>query len=201
MFSTLDNQYNSYSSPLSYPAYLPSQSLSHNSDPQTQATILNSIEFTDLTNLQHEDSHRRRRRSNTQQDKEAASNMRIRRRAQNRASQRAFRERKERHVQHLEHELEVLETKHHNLEKSYSEVEGAHAKLKREVEGLREELGRLKAVGSREGSVGVGVVEMKTEDTGEGDENTNVYFDPFTSDGGFFGGGVNSCSSGGEFGF
>lgn len=180
MYGSLNNRYNTHPSPTSYPQFIDSQ-----------PKIVNSIEFTDLTQPPLED--RRRRRSNTQQDKESVSNMRIvsaskfhprrspsanpdqRRRAQNRASQRAFRERKEKHVQHLEHELEELETKHQNLSRSYSDLDSTHAKLKQEVKQLRRELESVKS--SREGSVS---------------ENAqpNSFFDPFSSDSSFFGAGT-----------
>ncbi|KAI4124982.1 MAG: hypothetical protein LQ338_004532 [Usnochroma carphineum] len=111
---------------------------------QTQ-DILNTVEFTDLTAPVHED--RRRRKSTTPQDRQAISNMRIRRRAQNRASQRAFRERKEKHVQHLEHELETLEAKHRELQKSHSNLGDTNGKLKQEVEQLRAEIKTLKLFG------------------------------------------------------
>ncbi|KAL8742818.1 MAG: hypothetical protein Q9190_004758 [Brigantiaea leucoxantha] len=113
-----------------------------------QQAILNSIEFTDLTAPQHED--RRRRKSTTMQDKQTITNMRIRRRAQNRASQRAFRERKEKHVQHLESQLEALEAKYQALNKSHSDLGSSNTKLKREVESLRHEIKSLKS--SNEGS-------------------------------------------------
>lgn len=64
MYGSLNSRYNTYPSTTSYPQYIDSQ-------PQ----VVNSIEFTDLTQPQLED--RRRRRSNTQQDKESVSNMRI----------------------------------------------------------------------------------------------------------------------------
>lgn len=64
MYSSPDNQYNSYSNSAAFPQYI-----------ETQPQIINSIEFTDLTRPQMED--RRRRRSNTTQDKESVSNMRI----------------------------------------------------------------------------------------------------------------------------
>lgn len=141
---------------------------------QTQ-DILNTVEFTDLTAPVHED--RRRRKSTTLQDKKAISNMRIvshfppfinnidtlsdwneqeltdwqRRRAQNRASQRAFRERKEKHVQHLEHELETLEAKHSELQKSHSNLGATNEKLRQEVEQLRSDIKTLKTFG--EGSM------------------------------------------------
>ncbi|KAL8935422.1 MAG: hypothetical protein Q9216_005440 [Gyalolechia sp. 2 TL-2023] len=114
-----------------------------------QQNLLNSVEFTDLTAPVHED--RRRRRSTTLQDKQAISNMRIRRRAQNRASQRAFRERKEKHVQHLEHELEALEAKHRELEKSHTNLGATNDKLKQEVESLRSEIKTLKTFGGDTG--------------------------------------------------
>ena len=179
MYRSLNNRYNTYPSATSYPQYI---------DPQPK--IVNSIEFTDLTQPQLED--RRRRRSNTQQDKESVSNMRIvsaarsrwpnlhsnrcqRRRAQNRASQRAFRERKEKHVQHLEHELEELESKHRDLSRSYSDLDRTHAQLKQEVKQLRSELESVKS--SREGSVN------------ENAPSSN-FFDPFSSESNFFGSGT-----------
>ena len=103
------------------------------------------------------------------------SNLGQRRRAQNRASQRAFRERKEKHVQHLEHELEELETKHQNLSQSYTDLDRTHAKLKQEVKQLRSELESVKS--SREGSVN------------ENAQSSN-FFDPFSSDNNFFGSGT-----------
>ncbi|KAL8757921.1 MAG: hypothetical protein Q9184_004079 [Pyrenodesmia sp. 2 TL-2023] len=120
---------------------------------QQQQDILNSVEFTDLTNPVHED--RRRRKSTTLEDKQAISNMRIRRRAQNRASQRAFRERKEKHVQQLEHELGTLEAKHHDLQKSHSDLGEANDRLKQEVEQLRSEIRTLKAVGDGSSVLGL----------------------------------------------
>ncbi|CAD6580262.1 MAG: hypothetical protein ASARMPREDX12_009509 [Alectoria sarmentosa] len=162
IYGSLNNRYNTYPSPTSFPQYIDSQ-----------AQIVNSIEFTDLTHPQLED--RRRRRSNTQQDKESVSNMRIRRRAQNRASQRAFRERKEKHVQHLEHELEELEAKHQNLSRSYTDLDSTHKKLKQEVKQLRSELDSVKS--SREGSVN------------ESAPPSN-FFDPFSSDNNFFSSGT-----------
>ncbi|KAL9604007.1 MAG: hypothetical protein Q9219_000769 [cf. Caloplaca sp. 3 TL-2023] len=117
---------------------------------QKQHDILSSVEFTDLTAPVYED--RRRRKSTTLQDKQAISNMRIRRRAQNRASQRAFRERKEKHVQHLEQELETLEAKHCNLMKSHSHLGETNDKLKQEVESLRAEIKTLKMFGDGGGS-------------------------------------------------
>ncbi|KAL8776705.1 MAG: hypothetical protein Q9213_008164 [Squamulea squamosa] len=115
---------------------------------QQQAAILASVEFTDLTNPVYED--RRRRKSNTNQDKHAISNMGIifaqRRRAQNRASQRAFRERKEKHVQHLETELSNLESKFRDLKTSHTTLGETNEALKAEVEQLREEIKTMRVL-------------------------------------------------------
>ncbi|KAL8824665.1 MAG: hypothetical protein Q9170_008083 [Blastenia crenularia] len=144
--------YNHFDSPnyTTYPNRLDNQYLHHQSQ---QQDILNTVEFTDLTAPVHED--RRRRQSTTLQDKQAISNMRIanktplqqRRRAQNRASQRAFRERKEKYVNHLEHELETLESKHRELMKSHSNLGEANDKLTQEVETLCSEIKSLKTFG------------------------------------------------------
>ncbi|KAI4281595.1 MAG: hypothetical protein L6R38_003573 [Xanthoria sp. 2 TBL-2021] len=123
---------------------------------QQQAAILASVEFTDLTNPVYED--RRRRKSTTNQDKQAISNMGIqihktntaspfqRRRAQNRASQRAFRDRKEKHVQHLETELSNLESKFRDLKNSHTTLGETNEALKSEVEQLREEIKTMRVL-------------------------------------------------------
>ncbi|KAL8916634.1 MAG: hypothetical protein Q9208_008393 [Pyrenodesmia sp. 3 TL-2023] len=148
----LQVQYNNFDSMNSntYPDMINAQYL------QQQQNILNSVEFTDLTNPVHED--RRRRKSTTLEDKQAISNMRIRRRAQNRASQRAFRERKEKHVQQLEQELGTLEAKHHDLQKSHSDLGEANDKLKQEVEQLRSEIRTLKTAGDGSSMLGLSPV-------------------------------------------
>lgn len=65
MFSSLDSlEYNVYAYPESVPQY-----------PKPEPTMINSIEFMDLTAPQHDSQ--RRKRSATAQDKEAVSNMRI----------------------------------------------------------------------------------------------------------------------------
>lgn len=101
-----------------------------------------------------------------------------RRRAQNRASQRAFRERKEKHVQHLEHELEELESRHRTLARSYTDLDSSAAKLKQEVKQLRSELESAKGSGE-EGS-----------SNNEPSPQSPNYFDPFASDG-FFSNGTD----------
>ena len=64
MAAHFDNRFTSYPSSLTVPQYM-----------ETPPQIINSIEFTDLTRPQTED--RRRRKSNTMQDKENVTNMRI----------------------------------------------------------------------------------------------------------------------------
>ncbi|MCJ1272367.1 hypothetical protein MMC21_000153 [Puttea exsequens] len=172
MYSSMDSHsYTSYPSPSSFPSYI-----------DTAPRIVNSIEFTDLTRPQLED--RRRRRSNTAQDKESVSNMRIRRRAQNRASQRAFRERKEKHVQHLEHELEELESKHRTLTKSYTDLDSNHAQLQQEVKALKSELEVVKS--SRESSVNASDATSQQPQQQQG-QSSEGFFDPFATDGGWAG--------------
>ncbi|MCJ1446005.1 MAG: hypothetical protein MMC23_006510 [Stictis urceolatum] len=92
------------------------------------------VEFTDLTAPYNED--RRRRRTQTK-DKQAISSMHMRRRAQNRASQRAFRERKEKHAQDLQRQLDELETRHKALQGSYNELGSTNKKLADELDVLR----------------------------------------------------------------
>lgn len=66
-----------------------------------------------------------------------------RRRAQNRASQRAFRERKEKYVADLQTQLHELESRNRKLEKSRSDLDRANERLQREVDRLRAELQSL----------------------------------------------------------
>ncbi|ORY00657.1 hypothetical protein BCR34DRAFT_575454 [Clohesyomyces aquaticus] len=59
-----------------------------------------------------------------------------RRRAQNRAAQRAFRERKEKHARDLESQLSALTDKYNKLETSHSELNAAYDKLRKTIELL-----------------------------------------------------------------
>lgn len=144
--------------------YTSNHSIPRSRDPYTPASSP-SIGFTDLTSPKPSDQQRPQ--PTAYSDKEGLTNMRIvsptplpkhhtsqyrflypshteisqRRRAQNRASQRAFRERKEKRVQQLEQQLSELESKHRRLTQSYTDLGGAHQRLKREVGELRSELG------------------------------------------------------------
>lgn len=62
-----------------------------------------------------------------------------RRRAQNRAAQRAFRERKEKHARDLEAQLAVLTDKYNKLESSHSELNAAYGKLRKTIELLTQD--------------------------------------------------------------
>ncbi|CAN9106348.1 unnamed protein product [Alternaria alternata] len=62
-----------------------------------------------------------------------------RRRAQNRAAQRAFRERKEKHARDLEAQLSILNDKYTKLETSHTELNAAYEKLRRTIELLTQD--------------------------------------------------------------
>ncbi|KIX95080.1 uncharacterized protein Z520_09390 [Fonsecaea multimorphosa CBS 102226] len=63
-----------------------------------------------------------------------------RRRAQNRASQRAFRERKEKHLKGLEYQLETLNEKHQDLLCSYNKQSDSIIRLNRKIAQLQADL-------------------------------------------------------------
>lgn len=62
-----------------------------------------------------------------------------RRRAQNRAAQRAFRERKEKHARDLEAQLAVMTEKYNKLEVSHIELNAAYEKLRKTIELLTQD--------------------------------------------------------------
>lgn len=62
-----------------------------------------------------------------------------RRRAQNRAAQRAFRERKEKHARDLEVQLSALTDKYNKLEVSHTELNAAYDKLRKTIELLTQD--------------------------------------------------------------
>jgi len=95
----------------------------------------------------------RKRRLSSVKDKDSLSQIHSRRRAQNRASQRAFRDRKEKHVKDLERRFEELEGKHKALERSYSELNVSQESLKKEIGELEAENELLRRTGSISSSV------------------------------------------------
>jgi len=84
----------------------------------------------------YDETDRRRRRN--PKDKNVSSQVHSRRRAQNRASQRAFRDRKEKHVKELEHRLQELEEKHSSLSHEHESVKKQLARVLQENESLRD---------------------------------------------------------------
>ena len=82
----------------------------------------------------------------------------------------------------------MLETKHQSLEKSYTEVNGAHARLQHEVEQLKEQLNRLRSSSmSRESSVRADTPPTKRALKMENSQNGgHDLFDPFASDNNFY---------------
>lgn len=70
-----------------------------------------------------------------------------RRRAQNRASQRAFRERKEKHVKGLESQLEALNERHQDLLVSYTKQATHAARLSAQIAQLQAQIKTLHSPG------------------------------------------------------
>jgi len=115
--------------------------------PATQTTKI-PVEYSSAAAIDQTD--RRRRRSSSisapaAKDKETVPNMHLRRRAQNRASQRAFRERKEKHVKGLEHQLEDLHERHQDLLSSYTRQADEVTKLNNRISELTAELNALRS--------------------------------------------------------
>ncbi|EXJ92082.1 hypothetical protein A1O3_00632 [Capronia epimyces CBS 606.96] len=114
--------------------------------PATQSAKI-SVEYNDQTTLGA--NVRRRRRSGSTsaptKDKDTITNMHLRRRAQNRASQRAFRERKEKHVKGLELQLEDIHEKHQDLLQTYTRQSDEVAKLNNRIAELTTEINSLRS--------------------------------------------------------
>ncbi len=142
-----------------------------------------AVEF-DTLHLWEEDDRQRRKLS---RDKEIPSHVRSvstshtqmvqqrliveqRRRAQNRASQRAFRDRKEQHVKNLESELKELGGKYKDLEKSYDSLNSSHNSLKTEMKRLTTENEVLRST-HREG-----FIDSITPSPGEINEECSALF-------------------------
>jgi len=87
----------------------------------------------------YEDHDRRRRKNVTGNEKVVASHVHSRRRAQNRASQRAFRDRKEKHMRELEQRLSELEGRHTDLTRSYESLQVEYSSVKQELDKLRKD--------------------------------------------------------------
>ncbi|KAH6722092.1 putative AP-1-like transcription factor [Leptodontidium sp. MPI-SDFR-AT-0119] len=85
----------------------------------------------------YEDHDRRRRKNGT--EKTVSSHVHSRRRAQNRASQRAFRDRKEKHMRELEQRLGELEGRHSDLSRSYESLQLEYTSVKQELDKMRKD--------------------------------------------------------------
>ncbi|KFY35905.1 hypothetical protein V494_05489 [Pseudogymnoascus sp. VKM F-4513 (FW-928)] len=82
---------------------------------------------------------RTKRATTTAAGNPATSQIHSRRRAQNRASQRAFRNRKEKHVKEVEARLQELEGKYRDLSESYESLQTEYVVAKQELEKLTAE--------------------------------------------------------------
>ncbi|ODH13978.1 hypothetical protein ACO22_06760 [Paracoccidioides brasiliensis] len=108
------------------------------------------LEYIGSTTLDEHDRIRRRR--NNGREREIVTNMHLRRRAQNRASQRAFRERKEQHLKSLESRLHDLSSKYHDLLQSYARQAEAVQHLIDRIQQLTTELELLRS--TNDGTMG-----------------------------------------------
>ncbi|KAI9843314.1 MAG: hypothetical protein M1838_002685 [Thelocarpon superellum] len=123
-----DHTYHSYDA-AAYPLFPPSGS------PGFIMSQANPVPVELIDDFPQEDGKRRRRGTSTTATKDTSYNN-SRRRAQNRASQRAFRDRKEKHVKDLESRLRELEDKNQTLEQAYADLTNQHSRLKREMDVL-----------------------------------------------------------------
>jgi len=83
----------------------------------------------------YEDYDRRRRKNGSK--KNVSSHVHLRRRAQNRASQRAFRDRKEKHMKGLEQRLGELEGRHTDLSRAYETLQVEYSSVKQELNRIK----------------------------------------------------------------
>ncbi|KIW12168.1 hypothetical protein PV08_09443 [Exophiala spinifera] len=136
MFNSASMQYDMFRYPASSSNYYST----------TQTTQI-PVDYSNSDSLDQSDRRRRRRGSTSApaKEKETIPNMHLRRRAQNRASQRAFRERKEKHVKGLERQLEDLHEKHQDLLQSYTRQADEVGRLTGRISELNAELNALRA--------------------------------------------------------
>ncbi|KAH8596178.1 hypothetical protein B0O99DRAFT_621209 [Bisporella sp. PMI_857] len=108
------------------------------------------------------------RRKKEEGNKNLAST--FRRRAQNRASQRAFRERKEKLMKELEQRFQELRDRHNDLLQSYESLQLEYSRVQESLDGLLKENEKLK-----KGS-------LLSKATGKVIEETKVAIDPLLFD-------------------
>ncbi|ORY10646.1 hypothetical protein BCR34DRAFT_566460 [Clohesyomyces aquaticus] len=122
-----------------------------------------------------EDSRASRTRSSSE-EKESLTPAQSRRKAQNRAAQRAFRERKERHVRDLEAKLNALESSTHSLQSDNERLKLALQRARTENEILRATSGSHSPSSSRPVSASYPSpgAHLPDEDSMKEDEAYNV---------------------------
>ncbi|EOA85646.1 hypothetical protein ACJQWK_10699 [Exserohilum turcicum] len=91
------------------------------------------------------DEGRNSRTRSSSEEKDTLTPAQSRRKAQNRAAQRAFRERKERHVKELETKLSALESSTHSLQSDNERLKAALHRARTENEVLRASSGHASA--------------------------------------------------------
>lgn len=101
-----------------------------------------------------------------------------RRRAQNRASQRAFRDRKEKHVKELEHKLQELEDKHSSLSQSHETLQQEYSNTKKQLAKVLEENESLRDPTSRTSNP----LLSPAESFDPGKEDIELFNEPFFFD-------------------
>ncbi|KAJ4286424.1 hypothetical protein N0V90_013123 [Kalmusia sp. IMI 367209] len=106
-------------------------------DPAIAATPLQVGSVDSGIGAEMEDSRASRTRSSSEEKEAGLTPAQSRRKAQNRAAQRAFRERKERHVRDLEAKLSALESSTHSLQSDNERLKLALQRARTENEILR----------------------------------------------------------------
>lgn len=132
-FHTFDPSFRFDHSALVEPPQSPTQSLQRNSSISVNGTETNGNAVNGMSLDNGEDQGRR----SSSEEKESLTPAQSRRKAQNRAAQRAFRERKERHVKDLEQKLTTLEQTSTSLHADNERLKRELAKIATENEILR----------------------------------------------------------------
>ncbi|KAF2477255.1 uncharacterized protein BDR25DRAFT_276985 [Lindgomyces ingoldianus] len=123
-----------------------------------------------------EDSRASRTRSSSEEKESGLTPAQSRRKAQNRAAQRAFRERKERHVRDLEAKLSALESSTHSLQSDNERLKLALQRARTENEILRATGGQHSPTSSRPVSASYPSpgAHLPDEEGSKGDAEYNV---------------------------
>ncbi|KFY23301.1 hypothetical protein V493_05934 [Pseudogymnoascus sp. VKM F-4281 (FW-2241)] len=116
---------------------------------------------------------RTKRATSTTGANPATSQIHSRRRAQNRASQRAFRNRKEKHVKEVEARLQELEGKYRDLSESYESLQTEYVVAKQELGKLTAE---ERSQSQSESPKATYVMPESGLDGGPGEDLSNILF-------------------------